>query len=303
MASTPTRGLGPEFLTSLQGGLLSAVAERVRSDQSLCLEIREDSVNVYYRGGSLMRIARSGGAYKASFDAHYFAGSSGPSAAPEPALSQSAHVDAWIAAFPRLKEAMDLKAPGREREIQQAILRDNNFGAGARSTDYYVCDIEYATAHGRFDIVAVRWPSTPAARKRADGHRLVFAEVKQGDGALDGPAGLHAHVRDVNQHLADPARVTAIQREMVTVFNQKRALGLVECGKDLGGFGDERPLLLLMLANHDPDKSRLRELLTTLPDSPHVDVRIATSSLMGYGLYNPGVLTLDEAMARFDDCI
>jgi hypothetical protein len=198
---------------------------------------------------------------------------------------------------------MDLAQPGEEREVQQLILRDNNLGCIARSTDYYVCDIEYANQHGRFDLVAVRWPSTPATRKKQDDHRLVLGEVKFGDGALEGTAGLHSHVNDVNGYLAAPGSLAALKEEMLRVFNQKRALGLIDCEKDLTGFSDEPPMLLLVLVNHDPDKSRLRELLRTLPPSPHAELRIATGSLLGYGLYDPAILTIDEALARFDACI
>ncbi len=60
---------------------------------------------------------------------------------------------------------------------------------------------------------------------------------------------------------------------------------------------------MLVLANHDPDKSRLRELLRTLPPSPHADLRIATACMFGYGLFDPAVLTVDEALVRFAGCI
>jgi len=72
---------------------------------------------------------------------------------------------ARLAALPTLKQAMALWQPGEERVVQQHLLRDNNVGGIARWTDHYVCDIEYANHCGRFDLVAVHWPSTPAARK------------------------------------------------------------------------------------------------------------------------------------------
>lgn len=301
MVAIARRGLSPEFLADLQGGLLAPIRERVARDQSLCLELREDYINVYYRGGNVMRVSRANGGYSAFFDTKYFQGVV-PSM-PGARLREASDVAAWLAALPTLKQAMDLAQPGEEREVQQLILRDNNLGCIARSTDYYVCDIEYANHHGRFDLVAVRWPSTPTARKKQDGHRLVLGEVKVGDGALDGTAGLHAHVDDVNGYLAAPGNLAAIKEEMLRVFNQKRALGLVDCEKDLRGFSDEPPVLLLVLVNHDPDKSRLRELLRTLPPSPHAELRIATGSLLGYGLYDPAILTIDEALARFEACL
>lgn len=304
MTVVARRGLRPEFLADLQGErLLAPIRERVVRDQTLCLELRENYLNIYYRGGNLMRVcpAATDGGYSVFFDTKYFHGAV-PSM-PEPRIREASDVAAWLAALPTLKQAIDLAQPGEEREVQQLILRDNNLGGIARWTDYYVCDIEYANHHGRFDLVAVRWPSTPAARKKQDGHRLVLGEVKFGDSALEGTAGLHAHIDDVNAYLAVPGNLAAIEEEMVRVFNQKRALGLIDCEKDLASFSDGAPVLLLVLVNHDPDKSRLRELLRTLPPSPHAELRIATSSLLGYGLYDPAILTIDEALARFETCI
>ncbi|AKV04398.1 hypothetical protein AKJ09_11061 [Labilithrix luteola] len=298
------RGLSPDFFADLEGGLLAPLRERVERDRTLCLELREDYINVYYRGGNVMRVSPAAGGYSAFFDPKYFEGAAPPM--PSPRLRQPADVAAWITALPRLKEAMDLwlgRHAKDEREVQQQLLRDNNLGGQAGDTDFYVCDIEYANDHGRFDLVAVHWASTALERKKADGRRLVLGEVKYGDDALDGVAGLHAHVADVNAHLANPDNVAGLKLEMVRVFNQKRALGLMECKKDLVSFSDEVPMLLLVLVNHKPRKSKLRELLRTLPPSPHAELRIATGSLLGYGLYDPAVLTIEEALSRFETCI
>ena len=299
------RGLSLEFLAALKEGLLFPLRERVNADRTLCLELRCDSINVYYRGGSLVRVSRAPGGYAAFFETKYFEGAGAPFALPD-RLREPADVATWLSAIPLLKQSMDLflgRHPKDEREIQQMILRDNNIGAIARSTDYFVCDIEYANLHGRFDLVAVRWPSTPPERKTQDHRRLVLAEVKHGDGALTGDAGLHQHILDVNSFLADQSKVTALKEEMMRVFNQKRALDLVDCEKDLQSFSDEAPLLLLILVNHDPGKSRLRELLGSPPPSPHAELRIATGCLLGYGLYDPAILTIGDTLARFTDCI
>jgi hypothetical protein len=307
MAAIQRRGLCPDFLNDLHKGHLAALRDRVLQDRSLCLELRADAINVYYRGGSVMRVSRAEGDYSAFFDVRYFRDPPPSIHATLPSrLGTEADVGRWLDALPALKQAMDLwfgDHPKEEREVQQLIVRDNNFGGLARSTDHYVCDIEYANRHGRFDLVAVRWPSTPSARKKQDGHRLVLGEVKFGDDALEGSAGLHAHIEAVNAFLAAPGNLAAVKAEMLGVFNQKRRLGLIDCGKDLTGFSDEPPVLLLVLVNHDPGKSRLRELLVKLPPSPHAELRIATGSLLGYGLYDPAILMIDEALARFKTCI
>lgn len=293
------RGLNRTFLQDLQSGSLRPLLDRVHLDRTLCLELRDDYLNVYYRGGNLLRLGTAGDGYVAVFDVKYAKGA--PLELPNSSVRDPDDVAAWLHAMPGLKLAMDLfmgQHPKEEREIQQLIARDNNIGSVSRSTDFFVCDIEYANAHGRFDIVGVHWPSTGVDRKQSDGRRLVLGEVKQGDNALAGKAGLHDHVRGVDGFLSDPARLAGIKEEMVTVFNQKRALGLMNCGRDLASFSDEPPLLLLILANHDPEKTRLREELSTLPLARHCEVRIVTSSLVGYGIYEPGVLTVDDVLSR-----
>ena len=203
-----------------------------------------------------------------------------------------------------LKQAVDrwssTTRSNTEREFQQLAVRDNNFGPVARSTDYYICDIEFQNRHGRFDMIAVHWPSEPALRKLARDRRLVFVEVKYGDSALN---NLHAHIRDIDKFVATPAGLEDFKRDMVRVFNQKRELLLVNCDKDLQSFSPERPLLILVFANHDPQKSTLSELLRSLPPTRHVDVRIATASFLGYGLYEQGVHSVQTVMERFGDYV
>jgi len=187
-----------------------------------------------------------------------------------------------------------------EREAQQIILRDNNFGGVSRATDYYFCDIEYANSHGRFDLVGVHWPSKGADRKQSAGRRLVLAEVKYGDGAISGKSGLHSHIVDINNFVSQGSNLADLKAEMVTVFNQKRALGLLNCGRDLEAFSDDPPMLMLVLVNHDPDSEKLRKALATLPSSDLADVYIAASCCMGYGLFDPAVSPLEDARVRFE---
>ncbi len=67
------------------------------------------------------------------------------------------------------------------------------------------------------------------------------------DGSLGGRAGLHAHIRHVNKFAECDEELREIKRDMVDVFNQKLDLGLIDCGKSLKSFSDEKPLLLLAL--------------------------------------------------------
>ena len=193
------RALREPLLGALTSDYLRSFVELVKSDTSLCMELRGDYVNIYYRGGNLVKIAlrRTTNTAEATFDKNYFR-VRGTTEIPEAVESLSRRLEGredvrqWLNTLPTLKQAMDRKfgaGPKDEREFQQRILRDNNFGSIARSTDYYICDIEYQNPIGRFDMIAVHWPSTPADRKKDQERDLAFIEVKHGDNALEGKPG------------------------------------------------------------------------------------------------------------------
>lgn len=186
------RGISPAFIDQLNGGLLAPLLERVQGDDTLCLEIRSGYINIYYRGGNLLRATETpSGGFAASFDRKYFkdiAGVSFPEGLPAK-LESPGDALKWLARFPELKQGMDLwfgRHGKDEREFQQLIVRDNNGRAGAVSTDYFILDMEYANSENssRFDLIGVRWPSRAAARKVTDGLQLALMEVKYGDSAV-----------------------------------------------------------------------------------------------------------------------
>lgn len=293
------RKLDDNFLKDLKpDGVLSPLREAVTLDPSLCLELRGTYINVYYRGGNLMKVEQAASGYTFSFDEKYFTGQTSVELPPRD------NTLAWLRVAPKLKRSIDVflgKRAKDEREFQQTLLRVNNFGRIARATDYYVCDIEYQSKHGRFDLVAVHWPTTE--RRDAENRRLVLVEMKYGDDALGGNSGVHSHIKDVNRFLSQSKDVRAFKQDMVDIFNQKLDLGLLDCGKKLASFSDEQPILLLVLANHQPRSSKLRNALDELPPnpSPNAELCIATASFMGYGLYDQGVHTISEARKRFCD--
>ena len=299
------RRLDNRFFDDLNNGFLKPLLEAVKFDTSLCLELRGNSINIYYRGGSLMKITQSRCGYSVYFTEEYF--KCGKSVClPAPHIRKDEDVVKWLEVSPKLKHAIDRYLgdhPNDESEFQQLIVRDNNFGSIAKYTDYYICDIEYASAHRRFDMIAVRWPSTTAARKKQDNHRLVLIEKKHGDGALEGKSGLHKHIKDINDYLSVSKNVQNLKEDMRNVFNQKHNLGLIKCTRELTSFCNMKPILLLVLANHDPEKSALGKLLEEPPESPLIDLRIATASFLGYGLYDQGIHTIEEAKKRFGDYI
>jgi hypothetical protein len=300
------RGLSTTFLKDLKTGILQPLLHYVQSDHTLCLCIRDNYINLYYRGGNLFRLSAvpKDQSYKGHFDTKYF--KSAPkwltSTLPSAQISTTANIIEWIHCFPSLKQAIDFyqgtEKNQEEREFQQLILRDNNFSpVTARSSDYFICDIEYSNPCGRFDMIAVHWPSTSAIRKKRNNRRLVLIEVKCGDHSLTGTAGLHCHINDMNKFLANPDAISNLKKEMCTLFEQQHQLGLLKYTHPLAGFSEEKPLYLLLLANHDPDSTILQRELSSLPTLNGADIAVMQASYLGYGLFDEGKLTIADILS------
>lgn len=308
MSSGMGRGLSDNFLKALKKGMLSPVLNLVKADTTLCLEIRENYINIYYRGGNILRIEECDDAYKAGFDRKYLDELSTrvPQSLPESLIS-STDVDSWTLVMPFLKHEMDLwfgRNPKNEREFQQLIVRENNLGRCAKSTDYFICDIEYANNNGRFDLLAVRWPSSGSERKNNENLGLAFIEMKYCDSALTGKAGLKKHLKDMDSFLSDKRRLDDLKSEMRSVFNQMRGLGLINNQKDISQFNNDKPEYIFVLANHDPASSILKRELNGVPlNYPSLELKFAVSNFMGYGLYKENIYSLKDFLKRFKEQI
>jgi hypothetical protein len=176
----------------------------------------------------------------------------------------------------------------------------NNRGKVATGTDYFICDFEYQSAKGRFDLIGIKWPSQPQQRKNSTDLTLSVIEVKYADGAFKGKAGLKSHLDDVTRFASKPDNLHILADEMKTVINQKRELGLIDVKKDVGSINIEKVELMFLLANHDPESLILANELPCLQSSPHVDVTFATANFMGYGLYQDCIFPLDDFQGKFE---
>ena len=302
------RGLSDAFINDLISGKLSPLLDRIHADSTLDLQIREDYVNIYYRGGNLLKLAQSGKNYIPHFDVNYLMGdvNTKDQLCKLSVIQSSIDLIEWIKIFPQLKQIMDLyfsKHGSDEREAQQIMVRDNNTGSISRSTDYYICDIEYASENGRFDLVAVRWPSTGAIRKQQNGHRLAIIEAKFGDGSITGSSGIVSHVNDVVGFFGDRTKFQTFKIEMVKVFNQKHQLGLINGKLELKEFSVDPPLFILALMNHDPEKSHLHDELLKLQGNTELDIYISFGCFMGYGLYDHAVIPLEDALSNYQNLV
>ena len=291
------RQIDKAMFDALSNGVLTPILEAVKCDDTLDLELRGKSVNVYYRGGSLFKITNKKGEFEIYFNPKYCVGE-------EKQLSSPSTVKEAVDNVPFYKQAMDFwfhKHPKYEREFQQVIVRENNnTGSIACATDYFIIDIEYADTlekkskskpyGARFDIVALKWQSNGASRKSSKNVTLSLIEVKYGDGALKNDAGVKKHLDDFNNFLSDKEKFKELCDDMAVVFKQKLSLGLIDGIKEhqLKNFtiNHECPEVVFIFANHDPDSKVLDGIFsdTDLKEYPF-PVMIANSSNMGYCLY------------------
>ncbi len=304
------RGLSSKFMDSLKGGLLKPVLDLVLWDDTLCMEIRCNYINVYYRGGNIMRIEETKNRkypFILTFNGRYCNRRTGKSKYWD-IIKKSSSIEEYLDNIPFIKAEMDYyfhEHPKPEREIQQHISRENNKMTTARDTDYFIADIEYADSGNRssFDMLAVKWISTSSDRRINNRLKPAFIEVKLGDGALTGTSGLSGHFRDLYSFLSGKDAMKNICIETENIFNQKSELGLIRGIKNplrIRIDCDQKPEFILLMADHKPVKTvfeREAKVFMGTPDYKNlcslVDIYIAQANYMGYGLYNKNMIPLD----------
>lgn len=308
------RELSKDFLDNLKNsnGLLHTILERVKQDHTLMLAIREGYINIYYRGGSLLKITeQSKDSFQFSFDKQYAPrGATIPSL---PALVRNADdIKAWVGQFSRLKEIMDLyfsKHSKPEREFQQLVARENNNSTISNESEYFISDIEFADSglNARFDMLAIRWLASQ--RKNGGQCRAALMEMKYGDDALGGKAGLLKHLRDIESLVRDKANenYAPFIKMIETQFSQLDELNLLNFNGSKTSISlnvKDKPEVIFILANHNPRSTKLRSILDDPgikkygAENPHFDLRFFVSSFSGYGLHSNNMLTLNQFRDR-----
>ncbi len=314
----PKRSLNDQFMDSLKQGILFPPLRWVQKDPSLDLQIRQDAINLYYRGGSLLKVIQDGAGYRCEFNPGYENGvveleQQLDFSMPRPRVplrfDEKAEVLAWITeALPHQKILMDVHDKTRgEREAQQHIVRTNNYGDEANGTDWYIVDMELAEAGdvsdtGRTclrkpDLLGLHWPSKGASRKHGRELGWALIEVKQGLDALGGTAGLHKHLRDMISMADDAEWVERMRWQVESSLRQRRELGLVpELKNDPDSITNQKPRIIYLLVDIDPAGSKLPTWLDELLADAELRDRpeFFLASPMGLALHDEYLLGASE---------
>ncbi len=314
------RKLSDEFVCELKIGCLQPILKRVKQDHTLMLAIRDGYINIYYRGGNILKveeiIEQQGKRYfRTSFNDQY-KHESGMAVPTLPGTIKSqGDAITWVDAFPHLKLIMDIyfsKHSKPEREYQQLVARENNYSTISNESEYFISDIEFADSElkARFDILAIRW----LASDKNDGSncRPVLIEMKYGDGALGGDSGLTNHLEDIEKLITyDVNRYHLLLEMMESQFKQLLDLGLVRLNASRNGTKvkldvSEKPEVIFLLANHNPRSTKLSTILKNLSSTLEnkrknsneqkeiVDLKFFVSSFAGYGLHSECMKTLAQ---------
>jgi hypothetical protein len=267
----PMRKLSDEFMCKLKHGFLSGIVQRVKDDKDLDLQIRDNYLNLYYKGNSLLKLSEaSHNHYRVDIHQKFLGGS------PVPDLTCQETVAFFLGRIPDLKA--NIIRYGRsslELEYEQLIIRANN-QERRNASEYFIVDRQYATGgQDRFDLTAVFWDRK--ARRRGQEVFPCFMEVKF---ALNTDiATVHQQLRRCYEAICEDPPSMAQEAEII--FRQKLDLGIydqpenrIEAMKTLRFSEDiDRFQFILVLVDYNPYSSLLDlKNLAELPFANQVKV-------------------------------
>lgn len=306
-SSIKKRSISSSFLEQLKTGNLKSITDYVRVDPYLDLELRGDSVMIYYRGGKVLTVDEKG-ILDGLADEYYL---SPDTERILPSIDGLHDYLAHAKHIVDIHEANSEYSKLGEKEIQQRVVYENNLSVNADKTDYFIADVEWAdnkVLKGRVDIVAFCWKHKKPRNRIV---QLTLIEVKQGDKAIKSLSGLKKHYDDYLKFKEKQESVNCVAKDMLLVLKQKKELGLVKgldnlfekkvTEKDAWGNEVQRqvevepkieaePDFLFLLANYHHYSSNLQiECEKQLEDCKFIN-----ASFCGYGLYKGLIKTKKE---------
>ena len=188
------RTIAKKFFDKVKSGAFSDIIEEVNKDNDLVLFLRGKYISVYYNTLQILKIhfdtKKVNYKYFKKTDlSDHFEKPSGKS--PECKVEISKFDNSWKKYFEVVKDKIrEYQKSQEERNYQQELVRQNQFP----KSEYQIIDVEYAQnsiiprgSNKRFDALAVY----KIEDKKLG---LAFIELKAGDGAINGKAGVYKHL-------------------------------------------------------------------------------------------------------------
>lgn len=285
------RQISNSFVKQLQKGKYYPVLKLVKEDDTIDMEMRGESIIVYYRGGKLFELFEDG--TMNTLDERYGT------------TDVTLCIDSLITYCQQAKHLIDkyqttVKNNLGEKEISQRIVMENNYSPYSYDTDFFIIDLEFNDNDGsQFDLVALKWESTSSAH-RTKQCQIAILETKQGISTIrtsNSNPGLNRHYADYIEFLKSDS-LDEFKNDMIEIFKQKCILGLIKGINDnnKGLKVDENTKFQLskdiefitVIANYKSASDNLNNELDEMPENN--TCKFALSSFMGYGLYSKSIL-------------
>jgi hypothetical protein len=257
-------------MSNLKDGFLSGITQAVVADKDLDLHIRDNYLNVYYKGNSLLKLSESN-EYRYIADIHpkFLGGMSIPD------LTDQGSTDEFIKKIPAIKDnIIHFGKSSLEIEYEQLIIRANN-NEMRNNTEYFIVDRQYTLGRDRIDLMGMFWPRA----KRRQG-QIVSPCVIEVKFALNTDISeVHNQLNRYYQLVKENA--SEIAEDLELSFRQRLELGLYEQHKNrvaaMKTLGFSRDInqfqFILILVDYNPFSSIFDiSRLATLPFTNQIKV-------------------------------
>lgn len=298
------RQISNDFIRDLidEDGLLYPIFRRIKLDDTLIIAIRKNYINIYYRGGNIIKISeKNSNGYNAYFDKDYMQYSNARNKRIDLPENITTKQDSktWEINIQTLKEHMDAYfsfKPKCEKEHQQLIFKENNSSRISNATEYFISDIEYQERlDSRFDMLACKW----LASERQDETKIkpAIIEIKYGESSIDGSAGLKKHLTDISNIISDNNKYHNLLDEMESQINQLNQLEQLRFNenKNFDIFKIDklsRPEVIFVLSNYNPRSLKtLKDILNSQEIQQNIikdnfDLKFYVSTFSGYAMHS-----------------
>lgn len=293
------RSLDDSFIYDLKYGILKNLLRRVHKDSTIDLQMRNNSIDIYYRGGVILHLEQKVGYYNASINQKYF-GKENVVKFKEKIINEN-DIQEWIELVSKIKEARDFHYSTKntvERDFMQLTVRTNNYEKEIVKNNIIITDVEYDFI-GKIDLLALILTRT---QKKLD-TEFAFIEGKYATSSSTGKSGLVKHLSDIQEFISNHSdEFTLLKDDTKKIFKQKMELNLYNFDikhieRELT-IEDAKPKFIILLADYKISDSNLKDLIESIneDDYPKLDIRFSISSLMGYRLYKNCLFTKLETL-------
>jgi len=297
------RSLDNRFINDLKNGILSDLLERVIKDSTVDLQMRGDSIDVYYRGGVILHLVQKTNAYSATINKKYFGEEAVVSFKDN--IKNKEDIQEWIDQVPYIKQARDFhygKNNTVERDFMQLTVRSNSYEKEITTGNIIITDVEYDYI-GKIDLLGLILKKN---NQNSLDTEFTFIEGKYATTSVSGASGLIKHLEDIQKFVKSYRDdFNLLKKDTKKIFKQKMELGLysfndTNSNKELKIIEKEnyKTKFIILLADYKINKNNLVDIINGIDESEYnlLEIKYAVSSLMGYRLYKDCLLSKSETL-------